>query len=727
LSAVALASFAAVVLTASLPVRADDYWSTAAGDWSNPANWGGTLPTTSDNAWIVNGGTAAITQPGATCGTLSLGNGAGSGTVQLTGGDLYSFSQNVGYSGTGTFTQCGGTNTSGSLLLGGLAGGSGTYNLNGGLFVLSSLTQGPGTAAFNFNGGTLQAGFIFSSSVPMTLGGSGATFDTADQSVTLSGNLSGSGGLNKAGNGVLSLSGTNTYGGPTIVTAGTLQLSGTMLSAGTPLPAGTKIMPVGDSITYGNGGTNAGYRGFLYNDLTASGNTFQFVGTTNGNPGSLPTSPVDQTYHDGWPGWTTGDVLGTFQDVSNNGTSGNISTWLTQLAGSGQSPTIITMMIGTNDSSRGGWSVATGTANTAAIINTAFNLDPGVRFLLAECTPRYDSSAAWVNAYNAGLVNLVAQDQAAGDNIGLVDLNTNFPSNGLTSDQLHPNDIGYAWMATQWSNAILGTGIIASNTALPLNSPTTVAGGATLDLNGSLASLGPLNGAGSITLGNSGGLTVNSTAGNDSTFSGSISGTGSFTKTGPATLLLSGSNSYNGPTTINQGKLVVDGWLTNSAVTVNSGGTLSGTGSLTSVTVNAGGTLAPGDSQGVLDLSGNLNLASGAVLDYDLDGVATGDEVLMPSGQLILSEQQFGNFNFTTRGGFGEGTYMLIDAGSISGSLGNDLSGTIDGLPATLVVQGNDLELNVTPEPSTLTLLGAGVLGLIGCGWHRLTRSQRRR
>jgi len=117
-----------------------------------------------------------------------------------------------------------------------------------------------------------------------------------------------------------------------------------------------------------------------------------------------------------------------------------------------------------------------------------------------------------------------------------------------------------------------------------------------------------------------------------------------------------------------------------------------------------------------------LNLASGAAMDYDLDGISTDNEVLMPSGQLILSEQQFSNFDFTAQAGFGEGTYMLIDAGSISGSLGNDLSGTVNGLPATLAVQGNDLVLNVVPEPSTLALLGAGILGLLGYGRLRLTR-----
>ena len=151
--------------------------------------------------------------------------------------------------------------------------------------------------------------------------------------------------------------------------------------------------------------------------------------------------------------------------------------------------------------------------------------------------------------------------------------------------------------------------------------------------------------------------------------------------------MLAGSNSYTGPTTISQGKLTVDGWLTNSAVTVN-GGTLGGTGHLGSVTVNAGGTLAPGDPQGVLHLSGNLVLASGAFMDYDLDGVSTDDDLSMPSGTLTFSGQGFSNFDFTPLAGFGPGSYTLVTAESIAG-LGSNTSGTVDGLPATLAVQGS--------------------------------------
>ncbi len=146
------------------------------------------------------------------------------------------------------------------------------------------------------------------------------------------------------------------------------------------------------------------------------------------------------------------------------------------------------------------------------------------------------------------------------------------------------------------------------------------------------------------------------------------------------------------------------------AVTVADGGALGGTGSLTSVTVDSGGRLEPGNSPGVLRLSGSLSLARGAVLDYELGTRAASDEVYMPSGLLRLDGQQFSDFNFTPLTGFGQGAYTLIDAGSISGGLGASSSGTIGGLPASLAVQGNNLVLNVVPEPSTLLLLLASIL-----------------
>jgi fibronectin-binding autotransporter adhesin len=230
------ASFVALVLVASLPIRADVYWTLPAGqsgDWSVAANWGGILPTGTDAVYIVNGGTTNISLPGEVCNSLTLG-GTGSSTIRMTAGQLTAKingssggAENIGSSGKGTFTQSGGTNTtSGGLFLGLNAGGSGTYNLNGGMLNVSGLGGGSGTAVFNFSGGTLRAGSGFLTTMKLTLGtsGGGATFDTAGKTVTLSGPLSGPGSLTKIGSGILTLSGSSTYTGSTTISGGTLQL-----------------------------------------------------------------------------------------------------------------------------------------------------------------------------------------------------------------------------------------------------------------------------------------------------------------------------------------------------------------------------------------------------------------------------------------------------------------------------------------------------------------------
>ena len=65
---------AAVMLVAT-PLQAASYsWTVSSGDWSAAPNWGGTLlPTSSDSAYITNGGTASITSPGQNCSYLFLG------------------------------------------------------------------------------------------------------------------------------------------------------------------------------------------------------------------------------------------------------------------------------------------------------------------------------------------------------------------------------------------------------------------------------------------------------------------------------------------------------------------------------------------------------------------------------------------------------------------------------------------------------------------------------
>ena len=94
-------------------------------------------------------------------------------------------------------------------------------------------------------------------------------------------------------------------------------------------------------------------------------------------------------------------------------------------------------------------------------------------------------------------------------------------------------------------------------------------------------------------------------------WSNDISGHGGLTKEGIGTLVLSGNNSYAGPTLVNQGRLAVNGSLT-SAVTVNQGATLGGNGRIGGLTANAGATVAPGNSIGTLNVAGDVTFQPGS-------------------------------------------------------------------------------------------------------------------
>ena len=92
-------------------------------------------------------------------GGLFLGNNAGSnGTYGVSGGLLSIYSQYVGYSGTGSFTQTGGTNNANGnsdLYLGSNAGSSGAYFLGNGLLSEGIEYVGAlGMGTFTQSGGT---------------------------------------------------------------------------------------------------------------------------------------------------------------------------------------------------------------------------------------------------------------------------------------------------------------------------------------------------------------------------------------------------------------------------------------------------------------------------------------------------------------------------------------------------------------------------------------------
>lgn len=192
------------------------------------------------------------------------------------------------------------------------------------------------------------------------------------------------------------------------------------------------------------------------------------------------------------------------------------------------------------------------------------------------------------------------------------------------------------------------------------------------------------------------------------------------------------SNTYSGATTVNGGVLYVNGAKTGSGVvTVNSTGTLAGVGSVAgAATAAAGSFLSAGSaagSAGTLTFTGALDvsgLASGAGgLVFDLGAVGFSDKIVAGALTIGTGALDFADFGFSAISGFGAGTYTLIDATSIVGTLGSNLSGTVGGLDAVLSISGNDLVLTVPsaiPEPASFATL-AGV-AMLGCAALRRRR-----
>ena len=106
------------------------------------------------------------------------------------------------------------------------------------------------------------------------------------------------------------------------------------------------------------------------------------------------------------------------------------------------------------------------------------------------------------------------------------------------------------------------------------------------------------------------------------TVSGPITGSSGsgLTKTGIGRLSLSGSSSYNGATTVSAGDLNLSGGsITNSAVTVASGASLSGYGSVG--TIGGAGAINPGNSPGILTTP-QVNPSGGTDFNLEMTGTS---------------------------------------------------------------------------------------------------------
>ncbi|OKO77073.1 hypothetical protein AC630_21500 [Bradyrhizobium sp. AS23.2] len=604
------------------------------------------------------------------------------GGITLTpGASNYNFSLGAN---TLTFTGAGIVVNGGSVNLvndtgvlnfdGSSTAGSATITTNSGAHTFFAGSASGGTARFILDGtgildisqltngsttaGSIEGpGTIFLGANNLTVGGNNlsTTFSGALRDGGTAGGTGGS--LTKVGTGTLALSGVNTYTGGTTVTGGLINFS-----------------------SVSNFGTGA---------ITLSGGGLQ------------------------WATGSTTDISARLAAFGAGGasfdTNGNNVTLASTLAGIGGLTKLgqgVLTLFGVNIYT-GGTTVTGGLINFSTVNNFgagAIRLNGGG---LQWATGNTTDISGWLGAFGAG----GATFDTNGNNVALASALSG--TGGLTK-------IGLGTLTLSAANTYTG-GTIVSDGALRVlggatlgaaSGSTTVSGG-TLDLGGTTQTQAALNLSGGTVQNGNVNASITSTGG---TLNG-LGGTASLTTTAGTTTLL-GTNSYTGATNVNGGVLDVEGIITaTSAVMVNAGGVLTGTGIVDplTTTIASGAALVPGNgTPGTsLTIDGNLAFQSGAIYLVQVNPSTASFATVTGTATLggAAVNAVFANGSYISK------TYTILTAaGGVSGSFASNVVST--NLPANFSTGLSydathaylDLSLNYAPG-GAVPNFGSGLSG----------------
>ncbi|HXI85609.1 MAG TPA: PEP-CTERM sorting domain-containing protein [Verrucomicrobiae bacterium] len=163
---------------------------------------------------------------------------------------------------------------------------------------------------------------------------------------------------------------------------------------------------------------------------------------------------------------------------------------------------------------------------------------------------------------------------------------------------------------------------------------------------------------------------------------------------------------------MNGGKLTLvdlDGAAGNSIATNQSRvianvGTIDGTGTFTaSINSLSGSTVAPGLGFGTLNVGGNVTLGSNSTLSIQLGLLAGQNDLLAVASNLTLNA----NSLLSLSGGAVGNIYTVATAFAVSGTFGTVTPNY------TVIYDPTDIRVQFVPEPSSLVLAAAGLLGLM--------------
>jgi len=190
-----------------------------------------------------------------------------------------------------------------------------------------------------------------------------------------------------------------------------------------------KIMPLGDSITFGSPDPGyGGYRHLLWTLLKNEGYKIDFVGSRRSGIGVVP-----DPYNEGHPSWTTEQIK---DGIDSDG-------WLETYE-----PDIILLHIGTNDIRHRQAAEAPG--NLSALLDDILKRLPNTHVIVAQIIPFRRGPERVHRSYNEAVAEIVA---SKGPRVSKVDMQ-NILSRDDYADGLHPNASGYDKMARAWEPAI---------------------------------------------------------------------------------------------------------------------------------------------------------------------------------------------------------------------------------------------------------------------------------
>ncbi len=729
-----LALVAALILGAALTGRAATLtWTGAGGDGliSTAANWSPQQAPVSGDVLILAGSSSLSPQL----------------TTNLTVGSI-------------TFNS-----TAAAFTLSGTA----AYTVNsGGITNNSTATETIATAVnlgaaqtWTANAGTLAVtGVIANSGNLLTIVGTAAT--------SISGALSGAGGLTKIGAGTLTLSGANTYSGTTTLTAGTIVVgsnqalgAGVFTLNGGAIQADASSRALANNITLKVSSTIGGSQNLTFSGmLTQSGGNRTL--TVNNTASAIFTGGIrlsEKTTARTLTIAGTGNTI--VNSVISNGArakSGNLiqtGSGTLQLGGSSSNTFVGTVTV------NGGTLLLAKTSGLAIPGNLTIGDGTGTdtaRLLGSQQIS--DTGAVTINAGGVfdvgGFAETIASFSGAGSTVlgsgGLLTVgggnsSWTFAGSLTGAGGLVKNGTGTLTLtgaanspgsltANAGTIAIGAAGAISSATVLgasgagivDLGTISTTAGGLNLTGGRVQTSTGTLTLAGDAVATSSGGtaavvagklalsgtrtFTVNAGgATSDLTLSAIVSGSGSLTKAGGGVLLLSAANTYGGATTINAGTLRLSGGAAiadASAVTfANAGG---------AVLDLAGSSETIGSLAGGGALGGNITLGSGTLTSggnntsttYSGAISGSGGIAKMGSGTLTFA----GTNSFTGSAAINAGILRLSGGAALSGStavtLANVAGAALDLAGSSAAIGslsgGGALGGNVTLGSGTLTI-----------------------